>query len=114
MKIVFLAIMLIFSGYLIKAETPSRLIDGKIEFVNPETLELTYPMEEEVNVSTCVYHFENYSDYLSCFTKAGISIKISEIRKILNDMEDVQDDPKYIDLNERIQWLKSYRQGLND
>lgn len=78
------------------------------------TVKSVTPSDVEVNVSTVVIKFSNYSDYLGCLTDKNIvRQKIQDIRKKLNELVDFPaNDPEIVDLNQRIDWLKSYAKTL--
>lgn len=74
----------------------------------------------EVNLSTCLVividgkvelGFENYSDWMSCQTKAGLKRKVRKIRALIDSMSDLPAiDSK--DLKERAGWVKAYYLAL--
>lgn len=66
---------------------------------------------DEINISTICVTFENYTDFQSCKTKAGLEKKIREIRAQLDSMSDLP-ALRTRDLRERVGWIKSYYQGL--
>lgn len=136
-----LAVTVLFLSGILHAETPARVISGnngsKVDFAkfdvggetaftngernrilarNPgaQVTALT-PSPDEVNVSTCVLVFNNFSDYLDALTtKKGCKAKVRELNNALTESQNDADAPngEAQDLKERKSWLRGYCQGL--
>ena len=136
MKFMIVYLFFVQSTLLWSAE--SRLTDGKVEFAiatvdsepvfnemekqtkikdkeakkkAPNVKTVSLPSNIELNISTCVYKFDNYSDFVSCKTKSGLKNKIIELKRMLNERVDFL-DAGTIDLQRRYDWLKSYYESL--
>lgn len=74
--------------------------------INPETW--------EVNLTTCVIGYSNYSDFNACHSndKPSILKKAIAVKRERDNYSDFPNSAEYIDFNSRYQWLKSYYEGL--
>ena len=127
-----LFIPVLFLSMAIFAATPARLKDGKIDFAVSTTddkpaftieeenamlnadfvTKSVEPTINEVNIASCSLKFSNYSEYINCLTnKDSLKVKIVELRQRLNNSSDFN-DAETADLQQRINWLKSYYQTL--
>ncbi len=137
--IIFTSLILIIST--VAQAIPSRINNGKVEFAiatvdgfpaysqqqindleaekGVQAISVT-PATYEINLSTCLMvvidgevesGFANYSEWISCQTKAGLKRKVRKIRQLIDSMSDLPAaDSK--DLRERAGWLKSYYLSL--
>lgn len=129
-KILFL-FCLCFSAASIVRANPIAVVEGKpVFFVYASQAEKDFALSTgaidmtaqpfEVNLSTCLVividgkvelGFENYSDWMSCQTKAGLKRKVRKIRALIDSMSDLPAiDSK--DLKERAGWVKAYYLAL--
>ena len=72
------------------------------------------PTKNEVNISTCILKFYNYSDLLGCLNgdKPTIRKKLSELKVETEKYDFDLTSPEYIELNTRYLWLLNYYNGL--
>lgn len=122
----FLTAVLILGASVCHAIPPSYLVlntDGTSSIVFPSKddvvvstgaiTESPIPTEIDINISTCSYRFDSYSDFLKCYKKKGVKEQIILIRERLNKLSDQgSNDPEVVDLKQRLDWLKSYRDSL--
>lgn len=60
----------------------------------------------EVSISTLLSPFESYSEFLRCQTKAGLRIRLQDIKKELDLLSDLSDTDST--LQRKYDWLKEY------
>jgi len=94
-----------------KQKSPGSTPDKEAKKKAPNVKTVSLPSNIELNISTCVYKFDNYSDFVSCKTKSGLKNKIIELKRMLNERVDFL-DAETIDLQRRYDWLKSYYESL--
>ena len=140
MKTLFMIVLFLIPSKLF-ADTPSRWVDGVIQFaygqigstnawtaseynqmvgdcVGSCVTQVYLPATWEVNLSTCIVYltdkyraFDNYSDWMSVRTRNGLLRKIQALRLEYDSMVDLPVADKK-DLKQRYDWLKSYFQSL--
>ena len=111
MKTLLFIPVLMLSVNLFAEPTPARFIEGRIEFTQYDPrigdFVIYTPQDYEINLSTCISGFENYSDWLSCQTRQGLRKKIKVMRSEFDSMADLPASER-LDLRQRLSWLISY------